>query len=213
VINSIVCKQNEDSPAPDITNIRLVTTILHRKNPTSRPPVTADFDRQVRQGLRRRGRFPIVLLTVGLLAVIAAAAVYVWLDYDNQVQQVSFAAPRVAAPATTSGEGTAVLQRDFESFKRQIAESMLSTVENIDAQKVDLAKLSYQVSAMAAKIDALQSALASTGASLGELRPGTQPVVPTRPVVAAGKKQLAPKTTGPTSVGGAPQLPAPSADR
>jgi hypothetical protein len=175
--------------------------------------VTDDFDRQVRHGLQRRGSFPRVLLPVVVLAVIAAAAVYVWLNYDNQVQQVSFAPPPAAVPAAVSGEGAAVTQKDFESFKRQIAESMLSTVENIDAQKADLAKLSDQVSAMAAKIDALQSALASTGTSSGELRPGTQPVVPTRPIVAAGKKQPAPKTTGPTSVGGAPQPPAPSADR
>jgi hypothetical protein len=146
-----------------------------------------------------------------VFVVIAAfASAYLWLKYDR-VQRVSSAAPPAAAPVVASGE-EAVSRKDFEAFRLQIAKSLQSTIEGMDAQKEDLRKLSDQVTALAAKTDARPSAAQTTGSLSGELRPGTQQaVVPARPpIVAAKKKPPAPKTNGPISIGGA-ALPAPPA--
>jgi hypothetical protein len=160
--------------------------------------VTDDLDHQVRAALQRRRTFPRVLISVGGFAVIAAGAAYLWLDYDGLVQQGSSVAPKAV-----NGEEAVVTQKDFEAFRRQVAESLRSTTEGMDAQKADLKELSDQVSALAAKIEALQSAPRSTG---------TPSLDPVRPPVAAKKPPAAPKTTGSISVGGAP-LPQPPPDR
>jgi phage shock protein A len=177
--------------------------------------VTDDFDHQVRQALQRRRKSPRVLISVGVLAVIVAAAAYLWLNYDGLVQHVSFAAPPAVTPVVNSSEEP-VTQKDFEAFRRQMAESLQSTIEDMDAQKAALKKLSDQVTALTAKIDALQTAVPATGplSAPAELRPGSQSAIPDRaPVIAARKKPPAPKTTGPISVGGAPLPPAPTEGR
>ena len=165
---------------------------------------------------QRWSRAPKVLISVAALAIIAAASAYLWLNYDSLFQAASSTAHPAATPVVASGEETVTL-RDFQSFQRQTAETLQSTIQAIDAQKADLKSLSDQVSALAAKIDALQSAAQSTGSLSApvEVRPVPQePAVPARPpVIAARKKPLAPKTTGPISVGGAPLPPAPSGGR
>jgi hypothetical protein len=162
--------------------------------------VTDDFDHQVRQALQRRRRSPRVFISVGALAVIAAAFAYLWLNHDGLLHAVSFDERPAAAPVVDSGDEP-VTQKDFEAFRRQMAESLQSTIEDMDAQKADLKKLSDQVSALTVKIDALQTTAT----------PVTQPVAPARPpVVGARKKPLGPKTPGPISVGGAPLPPPPS---
>jgi hypothetical protein len=174
-----------------------------KQNPTG-DPVTDDLDRQVQQALQRRRISPVVLAAVGGLAVVTAGAACLWFNYDRLVDRVSSAASPAIAPIVASGEEP-VTQNDFEAFRRQMAESLQSMTEGMDTQKADLKKLSDQVSALAAKIDALQSAPQSTASvSGGNARP---------PVAAARKKPPAPKTTGPISVGGAPLPPAPPPDR
>jgi hypothetical protein len=173
--------------------------------------VTDDLDHQVRQALQRRRKSPRVLLYVCILAAVVGTSGYLWLNYDSLANLV-FAGRSSAAPVPNDGDPSAT-QKDFEAFRRQMAESLQSTIENIEVLKADLKKLSDQVSSLAAKIDAVQGAAPSTGPLSGELRPGPQqPAVPVRqPVIAARKKPPAPKTNGPISVGGAP-LP-PTADR
>jgi hypothetical protein len=168
--------------------------------------VTDDLDRQVREALQRRRRSPEVFLYVCILAAVGGMSGYLWLNYDN-ITKLAFAEHSSIAPVVDSGD-TSVTQQDFVSFKLQIAESLRSTIESIDAEKADLKSLFDQVSALAAKIDALQSAPQTHSVS-GELRPTTQQAAaPVRaPVVAARKKSQAPKTSGPISIGGAP-LPA-----
>jgi hypothetical protein len=168
--------------------------------------VTDDLDHQVREALKRRRGSSRVLLYVCILAAIGGTSGYLWLNYDS----LASAAPEV------DGSDTGVTQKDFEAFRRKMADSLRSTIEDMDAQKANLKKLSDQVTALAAKIDALQSSAPATGSlsAPAELLPGSQPVTAARsPVIAARKKPPAPKTTGPISVGGAPLPPPPASDR
>lgn len=165
--------------------------------------MTDDLDHQVRHALQRRRRSPRVLPYVCILAAVAGTSGYVWLNYDG-LAKLAFAERSAAAPVVDSSD-TGVTQKEFEALKRQTAESLQSTTEDINAQKAELKRLADQVSALAAKIDALQSAAAPAP---------QQAAVPVRPpVIAARKKPPAPKTSGPISVGGSPLPPGPSADR
>jgi hypothetical protein len=170
-----------------------------------RIPVTDDLDRQVREALKRRRGSSRTLLYVCILAAISGTSGYVWLNYDSLVK-LAFAERSSAAPEV-DGSDTGVTQKDFEALKRQMAESTRSTIEDMDAQKADLKKLSDQVTALAAKIDALQSSTRATGSlsAPSDIRAGSQPAVPARvPLIAAKKKPHAPNRTGGISVGGAP---------
>jgi hypothetical protein len=176
--------------------------------------VTDDLDHQVREALKRRRGSSRVLLYVCILAAIGGTSGYLWLNYDS-LARLAFADRSSAAPEV-DGSDTGVTQKDFEAFRRKMADSLRSTIEDMDAQKANLKKLSDQVTALAAKIDALQSSAPATGSlsAPAELLPGSQPVAAARsPVIAARKKPPAPKTTGPISVGGAPLPPPPASDR
>jgi hypothetical protein len=141
------------------------------------------------------------LVIVAALTVIAAAAGYLWLNYDRFIEASS--ARPVAAPEPANVEEMVTL-KDFQSFQQQTTESMRSTKEDIAAEQADLKKLSDQVWALATRIDALQTP-AETAAA--------QPVVPAQPVIPqrpAAKKPRRPKPAGPISVGGAPLPTAPA---
>jgi len=133
-------------------------------------------------------------MSVGVLAVMAAAGTYLWTNYGGLLQTGSSVEGQAAAP----NREEIVILDTFQTFQRQTSDSLQSAIQEIGKQKADIKNLSDQVSALTAKIDALQNAATPT----------PQPVAPTRPpVVAARKKPSAPKTTGGISVGGAP-LPA-----
>jgi hypothetical protein len=151
--------------------------------------------------LQQRGRSGLrALKAVVVLAVIATVAAYLWVNYGDLVQPASGTAQPAVAPVVADGEEPAT-EKDFEALKRQVGKSLQTTLEDIDAQKADLKKLSDQVAALSAKIDALQNAA----------RPTPQPVAPARPpAVATRKKPPAPKTPGPISIGGAPLRSPPS---
>ena len=73
--------------------------------------------------------------------------------------------------------------------------------QGIAAQKAELTRLSDQLSALAAKIDALQTAAASEPTPAAPARLG---------VTAPRKRQPAARPAGPISVGGAPLPTAPA---
>jgi uncharacterized coiled-coil protein SlyX len=179
--------------------------------------VTDDLDRQVRQALRRRKRSPaVVVISVVLLIAIAAAGGFLWFDYSDLIRSASFAGQPAGAPVVASGVETVRL-KDFQSFQQQTAESLRSAAQDIAAQKADLKSLSDQVSALSAKIDAMQSAPQPTVSlsAPAELRTGSQqPAAPARASAIAERRKLpVPQTSGPISVGGAPLPPAAPADR
>ena len=95
-----------------------------------------------------------------------------------------------------------ILLEDFQALQKQMADSLKSVNENLVAQKADLQRLSEQVSALATRLDSMQST-APTGLP--------QQAVPARPAVAAQRKKPPAPGTGPTSTGGAP-LPSNPAD-
>jgi hypothetical protein len=155
----------------------------------------------------RRSRVSRVVTFVALV-VIAGALAFLWFNYGDLVRS-ALSPGMSAAPTVASGEDP-VTQKDIESLKRQTAETLQSMTNDLDAQREELKSLSGQLSALIAKVDALQSptAPAQTGAI------PAQPVVPARPAVAAApRKPPTPKPSGRISVGGAPLPPGPDQDR
>lgn len=150
---------------------------------------------------RRRSRAPRVLLIGAALAVIAASA-YGWLNFGRLVQPAESAPSPVAAAVARNTEETVAL-KGFQSFQQQTAQSLQSMDQGIAAQKADLTRLSDQLSALAARVDALQTAAA----------PAPPPAAPARPAATAPRKRLpVARPAGPISVGGAPLSAAPPQD-
>jgi hypothetical protein len=176
--------------------------------------MTDELDRQVRTALRRRRRsrmFPIALI---VFAICAGTTAYLWINHGNQVRTANFATPQATGPAAASGEQS-VSRADFATFQRQTADSLQSATENLEAQKVDLKKLSDQMTDLVAKVDALRNAEATAPISPPVKNSiSAQPVVPPRPAaLAQGRKPQAPRSTGSISVGGAPLPITPPSDR
>lgn len=169
-------------------------------------PVADELDYEIYQDQkrlqRRRSRAPRVPLIVAVLAVIAAASAFGWLNYGRLVQPASSAPSPVAAAVARNTEETVAL-KDFQSFQQQTAQSLQSMDQGIAVQKADLTRLSDQLSALAARLDALQTAAA----------PAPPPAAPARPAVTAPRKRLpVERPAGRISVGGAPLPAAPPQD-
>jgi uncharacterized coiled-coil protein SlyX len=148
-----------------------------------------------------RSRKGYALAVIALLVIVSAAGAYAWISYDGVVQNVvSAAQPSTAQPVTNQREP--ILLEDFQALQKQMADSLKSVNENLVAQKADLQRLSEQVSALATRLDSMQST-APTGLP--------QQAVPARPAVAAQRKKPSAPGRGPTSIGGAP-LPSNPAD-
>jgi uncharacterized coiled-coil protein SlyX len=167
-------------------------------------PVADELDYEIYQDRkqlpRRRGRATRLLLIVAALSVIAAGSAYGWLNYGRPIQPASLAPSPVAAAEAKNTQETVAL-KDFQSFQQQTAQSLQSMDQGIAAQKAELTRLSDQLSALAAKIDAMQTAAA----------PAPPPAVPARPAVTAPRKrQPVARPAGAISVGGAPLPTAPA---
>ena len=174
--------------------------------------MTDELDQQVRLALRRQKRTRKVPIAVIVFAIIASASAYLWVNYGDLVRSTRFGTPTATAPGAASGDAT-VSRADFDAFERQTADLLRSASENLEAQKADLKKLSDQVAALVAKVDALQSGPATPPAPTPVRNSiAAQPIVPPPAAIPQRRKPPAPKPAGSISVGGAP-LPAPSPDR
>jgi hypothetical protein len=157
---------------------------------------------------RRRSLGP--AMGVIVLAGLAGASAYLWLNDGDRVRSAIFASPPAGAPVIAGGE-EAVGRADFEAFKQQASDSLRSATEHVDAQKADIRTLFDQVADLAAKLDALQSVTSSTPAQTSAAP--QQPVAPPRLVAAAQRKRLViAKPSGPISLGGAPLPETPNQD-
>jgi hypothetical protein len=167
--------------------------------------VTDDLDHQVQQALKRSRRSSKGLLYAFIVAALAGTSGYIWLNYDS-LANLAFAERSQGKPATESNVA-GVAQKDFETLKRETAESFESMNAVIAAQKAELKGLTDQIIALSAKVDALRSVAPAIGSTSAPTEP-RQPALAAKPPVVAARR-AAPKTTGPISVGGAPLPPAP----
>jgi uncharacterized coiled-coil protein SlyX len=168
--------------------------------------VTDELDyeiyRERKQFPRRRGRARTLLLVVAVLIVMATASAYGWLNYGRLVQPASLAPSPVAAAVAKNPDETVAL-KDFQSFQSQAAQALQSIDQEIAAQKAQVTRLSDQLSALAARMDALQSAAASAPPPAAPARLGS---------TAPRRRPTAARPAGPISVGGAPLPAAPAQD-
>jgi uncharacterized coiled-coil protein SlyX len=152
----------------------------------------------------RRRWIPIA--AVAGLAILGIASAFAWRAYGGvllTLPSFAFATGQPAAPAVVADKPVGL--KDLQALQQQIAAPLQSNAQLLAAQQAEIKRLSDQVSALAAKVDALEHPPASAQASL----PASAPPSPTP---APRKKPAAPKTPAGISVGGAP-LPPPQPPR
>jgi hypothetical protein len=172
-----------------------------------RATVTEELDHQARPVLHRR-RSRIVPVALIVFALSASACIYLWVTYGDQLGTAVFATPPGTGSAFDTSGKQPVGRAEFDTFVRQMADSLQSTAGNLEVQKADLKRLSDQVADLAAKVDVLRNAAAPTSAPI-QNSISAQPVVPPQSAATASRtKPQGPKSPGPTSVGGAPLPPA-----
>jgi hypothetical protein len=140
----------------------------------------------------KRRRAPAVLASLVISAMIAAAAAYLWSQshYEN----------------TVTPEAGATLQ-EIRALQQHMAGRIDAIDQNVVAAQTDLKKLSGQLSALAARVDALNAA---GFPSSMELPSDARAQVLAPP----SKKRLpAPKPSGPASVESAPPNTPPAPDQ
>jgi uncharacterized coiled-coil protein SlyX len=150
---------------------------------------------------RRRWLWPAV---VAGLAILGIASAFAWRAYDDGLLTLPFLSGTGQAAAPAAADKPVTLQ-DVQALQQQIAGPLQSNAQLLAAQQAEIKRLSDQVSALAAKVDALEHPQASAQASV----PASAP--PSPAPAAARKKPAAPKSPPGISVGGAPLPPAPSA--
>jgi uncharacterized coiled-coil protein SlyX len=142
------------------------------------------------------------IAVVAGLALLGAASAGAWFAWGNGLPALPSFTSSVAAPGPAEVPDKIVRLKDFQAFQQQIAATMQSTAQLVAAQQAEIKRLSDQVAALTAKIDAQQRPAASAQA--------TAPApAPPPPPSAARKRPAAPKEPPAISVGGAP-LPPPS---
>jgi uncharacterized coiled-coil protein SlyX len=144
-----------------------------------------------------RRRWVPIAVAAGL-ALFGSASALLWNTWGGGLPALpsftSSAAPG-GAPAETPDKTVGL--KDFQAFQQQIAATAQSTAQLVAAQQAEIKRLSDQVAALAAKIDALQRPAASAQAAA--------PVPPPpAPAPAARKKPAAAKLPPGISTGGAP---------
>ena len=155
-----------------------------------------------------RSRKGVVLAVV--LVVLGVAAVFGWLSFSEQLADSGPA----KSPASTASisVGDSVAATEFAAFQAQTAASLQSATQLLASQQAELKRLSDQMAGLTARIDGLQSQLATpaTGAAptpaAAASPPAAAPRAPTAP-----RKRPAPAPAGGISVGGAPLPGAPPA--
>lgn len=147
-----------------------------------------EFDPGVTLPPRRNWIFRATVAVVGLV-ILAGAAGFVLLNYGHLFEP----APAAQLPISVNVE-EAVSPDDFKAFQQDVAAKLEAVQQAAADQQADLKKLTDQVSAMAARLESLQSPPAA---------PVARP-----PVVAMTKRPAAAKKpAGTISVGGAPLPP------
>ncbi len=155
------------------------------------------------QPVPERRRWVPIAVVAGL-ALFGAASAWLWYAGGNGLPALPSFTSSVATPGAAPAEvpDKTVGLKDFQAFQQQIAGTLQSTAQLVAAQQAEIKRLSDQVAALSAKIDAQQRPAASAQAAAPAPPPSPPPS-------AARKRATAPKQPPAISVGGAP-LPAPS---
>jgi uncharacterized coiled-coil protein SlyX len=147
------------------------------------------------------------------LAIVGIASAFAWRVYDGGPLTLpsflSGTGQSEAPPAVVAADKPVTL-KDLQALQQQIAGPLQSNAQLLAAQQAEIKRLSDQVSALAAKVEALEHPPASAQALLPAPAPPS-PAPAAAPAAAARKKSAAPKSPPGISVGGAPLPPAPSA--
>jgi cell division protein FtsB len=155
-----------------------------------------DIDYELRREPERRRWVGVAV--VAALAMFGVTSAMLWRAYSAGVPVLpsfaSGAAPGAASPAEVADK--AVGFKEFQALQQQIAGSLQSSAQLVAAQQAEIKRLSDQVSALSAKIDALQRPAASAQAPVASPPPPPPP--------AARKKPAAAKLPPGISTGGAP---------
>lgn len=147
-----------------------------------------EFDPGVGLPPRRNWIFRVIVAVVGLV-ILAGAAGFVLFNYGHLFDP----APAAQLPISVNVE-EAVSPDDFKAFQQDVATKLEAVQQAAADQQADLKRLADQVSAMAARLESLQTP------------PAAPPARP--PVVAMTKRPAAAKKPASTiSVGGAPLPP------
>jgi uncharacterized coiled-coil protein SlyX len=104
------------------------------------------------------GRFRKGVVLAVVLVVLGAAAVFGWLSLSDQPTTDGFSAK---SPASTASLGDSVAATEFVAFQAQTAASLQSATQLLASQQAELKRLSEQLAGLTARIDALQSQLAT----------------------------------------------------
>ena len=142
----------------------------------------------------KRG-LPFIVIGACVLAIIGSGSAFAWRAYGGS-SYFSFALG--SSPASTTEPKTVGLD-DFRAFQQQIAGQLQSNAQILAAQQAEVKRLSDQMAAVSAKMDAIQSSIAFARAAI----PATAPPRSPQP-----KKPAKPNPSPRISIGGAP-LPAP----
>jgi hypothetical protein len=162
--------------------------------------------------LKRKSRVPRVLLIVAMLAMVAAALAYVGLNSENLIRTAFSRTPSAVGEADAEDK---VTLQDLRSVQQKLTDAMQSSAQETAAQRDDLKRLSDQVAALAARVEAWQSAASpapvQAAAPVQTAATALAAVSKPPPAIAPLKKRAAAKPTGhPVSVGGAPLPNAPA---
>jgi uncharacterized coiled-coil protein SlyX len=150
----------------------------------------------------QRMRWATIAIAAVLLAVIGASSAVLWRAYGGvplTLPSFAWVTGQPATPAVVADKPVGL--KDLQALQQQIAGPLQSNAQLLAAQQAELKRLADQLSALTAKVDALEHPSASAQASL----PASAP-----PPAAPRKKPAAPKLPPGISTGGAPLPVTPS---
>ncbi len=153
----------------------------------------------------RQARSPVLAVLLPFLALIAVVSGYVWLTDGRSVE---VATPVVNPEVTETLQGLRALQQ-------RTARKIEAIEQNVVAARADLKKLSGQVSALAARVDALQNvATAPSNAAWPSPLFNPKPDPGAQAITLPSKsRSWRLKPPGPDAIGGATSSTAPAPGR
>ena len=151
-----------------------------------------DYETPVEPEGKRGASF--VVVSACVLAIIGSASAFAWRAYGGS----TYPAFALGSGSAGTPEPKTVGLDEFRSFQQQIAGQLQSNGQLLAEQQIEVKRLSDQMAAVSAKMDAIQSSIASARAAIPTTAPPTSP---------QPKKPAKPQPSPRISTGGAPLPP------